>query len=167
MNKLRKIFAASVIVMTVVAMSGLVAPKASAAAQAGDLIKKAGLSTVYYLGSDGKRYVFPNEDTYFSWYADFSSVVTVSATELSSYPLGGNVTMRAGTKLVKIVSDPSVYAVQPNGVLVKIQSETQAAGLFGATWAKRVVDVADSFFTNYTIGAPLPLGTFPIGSLVL
>ncbi len=164
MKTLRKIFAVSVIVLTIVAMSGISPVKA--AAQAGDLIKKDGLSTVYYLGADGKRYVFPNDVTYFSWYKDFSGVITVSATELSSYPLGANIVMRAGTNLVKITSDPSVYVVEPNGVLRKIQSEADATALFGANWAKRVVDVADSFFTNYTIGTPLPSATTPVGSLV-
>lgn len=166
MTKLRKFFAVSVIVLTVITMSGVVVNPAKAAAQAGDLIKKDGLSTVYYLGDDGKRYVFPNQDVYFSWYKDFSGVVTVSATELSSYPLGANIVMRPGTKLVKIVSDPSVYVVEPNGVLKKIQSEADATALFGANWAKRVVDVADAFFTNYTIGTPLASGTIPVGSLV-
>ncbi|MEI7452554.1 MAG: hypothetical protein WCK37_05150 [Candidatus Falkowbacteria bacterium] len=166
MQKLRKFFASTVIAMTVVAMSGAIVPNASAAASAGDLIKKDGLSAVYFLGNDGKRYVFTNQDVYASWYKDFSGVVTVSASELSSYPLGGNVVMRAGTKLVKIVSDPSVYAVEPNGVLRKIQSESQATTLYGASWAKRVVDVADSFFTNYTISSPLAINAIPAGSLV-
>lgn len=152
--------------MTALAMSGLVAPSVQAAASAGDLIKMAGNSSVYYLGADGKRYVFPNESTYFSWYSDFSGVVTIPASELQSYPLGGNVTMRAGTKLVKIVTDPSVYAVEPNGNLRKIQSEAQAAALYGTDWAKRVVDVADSFFVNYSVGAPLADGMVPVGSLV-
>ena len=166
MTKLRKIFAVSVIALTVVAMSGVANNGVKAAAQAGDLIKKDGLSTVYYLGSDGKRYVFPHESVYFSWYKDFSGVVTVSASELSSYALGGNVVMRPGTKMVKIVSDPSVYVVSPNGVLHKIQSEADAVALFGTNWAKRVVDVADSFFTNYTIGTPLTSGQTPTGSIV-
>lgn len=154
-------------VLSVIAMSGLViAPKANASASAGDLIKMAGLSSVYYLGSDGKRYVFPNSTTYFSWYPDFSGVITIPASELQSYPLGGNVTMRAGTNLVKVTTDPSVYAVTPNGVLRKIQSEADASALYGANWNKRVVDVPDAFFTNYTIGTPLASGEVPAGSLV-
>ena len=116
--------------------------------------------------NDGKRYVFPNESTYFSWYSDFSGVVTIPSSELQSYPLGGNVTMRPGTTLVKITTDPSVYAVEPNGVLRKIQSESQAAALYGSNWNKRIVDIADSFFTNYTIGQVLANGEVPVGSLV-
>ncbi|MFA5131190.1 MAG: hypothetical protein WC467_02085 [Patescibacteria group bacterium] len=166
MNKLRKFLVVGVMVLTAIMTAGITAPTAKASASAGDLIKMAGLSSVYYLGSDGKRYVFPNEATYMSWYSDFSGVVTIPATELQSYPLGGNVVMRAGTKLVKITTDPSVYAVLPNGVLSKIQSEAQAAALYGTNWNKRVVDVSDAFFTNYTIGAALANGAVPTGSLV-
>ncbi|MEI6528977.1 MAG: hypothetical protein WCN88_01040 [Candidatus Falkowbacteria bacterium] len=165
MNKLRKFLVIGVMAITVLATMGMYAP-VNASASAGDLIKMSGLSSVYYLGSDGKRYVFPNEATYMSWYNDFNGVVTIPASELQSYPLGGNVVMRAGTKLVKITTDPSVYAVEPNGVLRKIQSEAQAAALFGTNWNKRVVDVSDAFFTNYTIGAVLANGVIPAGSLV-
>ncbi len=165
MNKLRRFLTIGVMAITVLATIGAYAP-VNASASAGDLIKMDGLSSVYYLGSDGKRYVFPNTDTYMSWYNDFSGVVTIPASELQSYPLGGNVTMRPGTKLVKITTDPSVYAVEPNGVLRKIQSEAQASALYGSNWNKRVVDVADAFFTNYTISSALPSGSTPAGSLV-
>lgn len=153
-------------VLSIIAMSGLTVNTAKAAAQAGDLIKMDGLSSIYYLGNDGKRYVFPSESVYFSWYSDFSGVVTIPASELQSYPLGANVTMRPGTKLVKITTDPSVYAVTPNGVLRKIQSESDAITLYGTNWSKMVVDVADAFFTNYTIGTPLTSGQYPAGTLL-
>jgi hypothetical protein len=165
MNKLRKFLVIGVMVLTAISTMGIVAP-VKASASAGDLIKMSGLSSVYYLGSDGKRYVFPNTDTYMSWYSDFSGVVTIPATELQSYPLGGNVVMRAGTKMVKITTDPKVYVVEPNGVLRGIGSEAQAAALFGTNWNKRIVDVSDAFFTNYTISSPLADGQIPAGSLV-
>jgi len=167
MNKLRKSLVVGVMVLTVLATSGAFSINAvKASASAGDLIKMDGNAAVYYLGADGKRYVFPNSTTYFSWYSDFNGVVTIPATELQSYLLGGNVVMRAGTQMVKITTDPSVYAVQPNGVLRKIQSEAQAAALYGTNWNKHIVDVADSYFTNYTIGTALANGEIPAGSLV-
>lgn len=166
MKKLRKFLTIGVMVLSVIAMSGIVVAPVNAAASTGDLIKMTGNASVYYLASDGKRYVFPNSTTYFSWYTDFSGVVTIPAAELQSYPLGGNVTMRPGTKLVKVTTDPSVYAVEPNGVLRKIQSEAQAAALYGTNWNKRVVDVPDAFFTNYTTGSVLANGATPAGSLV-
>jgi hypothetical protein len=167
MKRFKKIFTSAVMFMTVVVMSGLTAPATSAAtAQAGDLIKKDGLSAVYYLGEDGKRYVFPNESTYKSWYSDFSSVITVSSDELAIYPLGANVVVRPGTKLVKITTDPKVYAVEENGTLRWVQTEEDAIALYGDNWSSRVIDVADSFFTNYTIGEPLTSDEVPQGSLV-
>lgn len=168
MAKLRKALIAGVGAITILSMSMLMVPlQVGAAAQAGDLIKMNGLSSVYYLGSDGKRYVFPNESTYFSWYSDFSKVVTIPQAELESYPLGKNVTVRPGTKLVKITTNPKVYAVTPGGVLLAIPSETVAATLWGANWAKRVIDVPDAFFTNYTIGSGTVAATaYPAGSIV-
>ena len=62
MAKLRKALVASVGLITILSMSMLMVPlQVGAAAQAGDLIKMSGLSSVYYLAGDGKRYVFPNE----------------------------------------------------------------------------------------------------------
>jgi hypothetical protein len=167
MAKLRKIFTISVMLVTVLSMSVVVAPQVDAAASAGDLIKMDGLSSVYYLGADGKRYVFPNESTYFSWYSDFSGVVTIPQSELESYPLGANVTVRPGTKLVKITTNPKVYAVESNGTLVGIPDEATAKALYGDNWASRVIDVADSFFTNYKISeSELSATAYPEGSLI-
>ncbi|MCX6799862.1 MAG: hypothetical protein NT091_01815, partial [Candidatus Falkowbacteria bacterium] len=166
-QKLRKAFVSSVMFTMVFALSGVATVNpVSAAASAGDLIKMKGLDTIYYLGADGKRYVFPNAQTYFSWYPDFSTVITVPQSELESYRLGANVTMRAATKLVKITTDPTVYAVEPNGTLKSIVSEANAKALFGDAWAKRVIDVADAFFTNYSVKTPLEVGKYPVGSVV-
>jgi len=154
--------------VTVLSMSVVVVPNAGATASAGDLIKMAGLQSVYFLGADSKRYVFPNEATYFSWYSDFSGVVTVPQSELESYPLGANVTMRAGTKLVKITTDPKVYAVKPNGALIWVPNESTATTLYGSNWAQRVVDVPDAFFTNYTVASgQVSASAYPEGSLAM
>ncbi|MCF7794984.1 hypothetical protein K9M50_01325, partial [Patescibacteria group bacterium] len=166
MNKLRRIFTISVMVMTVVVMSGAVVAPTNAAAQAGDLIKMDGLSAVYYLGDDGQRYVFPNESTYMSWYSDFSGVVTVPSSELYDYDMNGNVTMRPGTNLVKITTDLTVYAVEPGGILRSIVSEENAIDLYGEDWADMVVDIPDSFFVNYEKGSELTAGEYPTGTLV-
>jgi hypothetical protein len=164
MNSFRKIFAAGVMMTTILSLCVVSAP-ANAAASAGDLIKINGSSSVYYLGANGKRYVFPNEATYFSWYKDFSGVVTVSQSEIEGYPLAANIVIRPGTKLVKSPSISTVYAVEPNGVLRSIVSEANAKALWGDNWNKKVVDVIDAFFTNYTVGAPLTAGVYPAGQL--
>lgn len=120
----------------------------------GDLIKASG-PTIYYLGADQKRYVFPTDKTYFSWYTDFSGVKTISDADLASYMLGGNVTYRPGTKMIKITTDPKVYAVDKQGTLRWIQTEQIATSLYGIDWAKKIDDVPDAFFVNYKIGTTI------------
>jgi len=106
MQKLRKVISISVMALTVFVMSGMGSLVSAASAQPGDLVKAATSKTVYYLGSDSKLYNIPNEDTYFSWYKDWSGVITISVTDLNSYGNGipaGFVTMRPGTRLIQRV----------------------------------------------------------------
>ena len=121
--------------------------------QAGSLIRGTTFAAVYYLGRDGFRYVFPNDKTYFTWYADFSSVKFVSDADLAKIQIGGNVTYRPGTRMVKISSDPKVYAVDENGSLRWVMSEDIAIGLYGASWNTKIDDVPDAFFGNYRAGS--------------
>ena len=126
--------------------------------------------SVYYANGT-KRYAFPDEKTYYSWYADFSSVETVSQTTLSSYQLSGNVTMRSGTNLIKIISDPKVYAVEPGGILRWVDSEATAKNLYGNNWASKVVDVLTTAFPDYNAGtatsnALTSASKHPVGALI-
>lgn len=121
----------------------------------GSLIKPATLSAVYYCGADGKRYVFPNDRIYFSWYADFKNVTTISDAQLASIVLGGLVTYRPGVKMVKLESLPNVYAVDHGGVLRWIKNPTIAVSIYGTAWNKNVDDLSDAFFGSYTIGEPI------------
>jgi len=129
-------------------------PVAHAAVVSGSLIK-ASLPAVYYYGADSKRYVFPNEKTYFTWYSNFSGVQTISDLELSGIAIGGNVTFRPGVKLAKITTDPKVYAVDAMGSLRWITTGAIAEALYGANWGAMVQDVPDGFFVNYTTGADI------------
>ncbi len=120
----------------------------------GSLIKGS-LSSVYYCGANGKRYVFVNDRAYFSWYQDFSTIKTISDADLALIPLGGNITYRPGSRMIKIQSDPRVYVISRGGILRWVSSEAIAAALYGANWATMIDDVSDAFFVNYTVGAPI------------
>ena len=74
---------------------------------------------------------------------------------MAQIPLGGNVTLRPGTRLVKIQSDPKVYAVSQGGLLHWVKTEELAKGLYGANWQDQVIDISDAFFINYQIGQPI------------
>ena len=128
---------------------------ASAAITTGTLVKSPSFSAVYYVGADSKRYVFFNAKVYASWYQNFTTVQTVTDSELASLRLGGNVTYRPGVRMIKIQSDPKVYAVARNGTLRYISSETVAAALYGPTWNQFIDDVDVTEFVNYRIGLPV------------
>ncbi len=137
----------------------IAAPLASHAATTtafsfGDLIKGSG-STVYYYATNGTRFVFPNEKTYFTWYKDFSTVKQIPDGVLSTIPLGGNVTYRPGVKMVKITTDPKVYVVDQGGFLRHVGSEQLAETLYGLSWKNQIDDIPDAFFVNYKIGTDI------------
>lgn len=116
----------------------------------GELIKGKTSSAVYLL-RDGKRFVFPTQSVYESYYSDFSQVRVVTDSELAQYQLGGNITYRPGS-LIKVPSLSKVYRVNQNNEINWIESEEKARLMYGPTWASLVHDVNDSYFINYTIG---------------
>ncbi|HTK05145.1 MAG TPA: hypothetical protein VL500_06165, partial [Candidatus Eisenbacteria bacterium] len=153
----RKALTAAVVAATIawsISLSAFLAPLTAKAATSGSLVK-ASLPAVYYVGADGKRYVFPNEKTYKTWYPDFSGVMVISDAELATLMIGGNVTYKPGVKMVKIQTDPKTYAVSHNGTLRWVKTEALATSLYGSTWNQQIDDVSDAFFTNYTIGADI------------
>jgi hypothetical protein len=117
----------------------------------GELIKGS-QPAVYFYGEDGKRYVFPNEKIFYTWYSDFSSVREITDQELANIQIGGNVTYRPGTKLIKVTTDPKVYAVSGRGHLRWVESEPVAKAIYGEDWAHQVQDIPDAFFADYQVG---------------
>ncbi len=144
------------VIMAFVLSSSFIGNLAQASSShSGKLVRMEGLSSVYYVGADEKRYVFPNANTYNSWFSDFDDVVTLSRDELTSISLGGNVRYRPGALLVKITTDPKVYAVAKNGTLRWLKTEKVVKNIYGNNWSKLVDDLPDAFFTNYTVGDPI------------
>ena len=121
------------------------------ACEAESLIRTASSSTVYYCGRDGGRYVFQDEGTYFSWYSDFDSVVTIDEDAMADVPIRGAVTYRPGSVLLKLPSVPKVYAVGAGGTLHWIPSAEIAEALYGADWATMVRDLPESFYPAYEL----------------
>ena len=119
---MKKLSALSAIFALVFTLAGAT-PSASAATipvsqvNAGDLVRGQSFPAVYYVGRDGFRYVFPNDKAYFTWYSNFDNVKWLSDPDLGTLQIGGNVTYRPGAKMIKINSDPKVYAVGENGSL--------------------------------------------------
>lgn len=112
-------------------------------------------TAVYYYATNGKRYVFPNEKVYYTWYPDFSKVQIIPIDQMGLIPIGGNITYKAGSKLVKFQTDAKTYLPTKGGVLRWVQTEEAARGLFGDNWNTKVDDISEAFYVNYTFGNPV------------
>lgn len=172
MNLLKKLFVYSVVITTVLwSVGASFAPLANAAGSypAGSLLAMKGQSgaAVYLIGSDMKKYVFPSQKEYFTWYPNFDKVVRVAVSELDMYPDGGAVTVRPGTKLVTHANTAKVYAIEPGGIARWIPTDTIAKALYGNNWTSRLVDVIPGYFTAYkTTGTTDVSDKFVTGTVV-
>lgn len=135
----------------------LLAPLAVRAESPTGLLIKTASSPAVYFAYNGKRFVFPNEGVYKSWYDHFDDVVIVSDQDLAELPLGGNVTYRPGT-LIKIESDPRVYAVSQGGLIHWLTNETVAREIYGDGWSALVRDVPVTSFADYDEDEPIEEG---------
>jgi hypothetical protein len=126
--------------------------------QVGDTFTTSSFSEVYIQTVSFGRRVFINDQTYFTYYDSFDTVVNAQDDFIGDYPLEGLVLPKAGTVLVKIQSVPTVYALADNPfdsyapLLRAIESETIAADMYGSNWADYVIDVDSSFFTHFGMG---------------
>ena len=74
--------------------------------------------------------------------------------------------MRPGTWMIKIQTDPKVYAVEPYGVIRWVSSEEIANALYGPDWNQKIVDVDVTFFINYQQGSAITTPMHATGTLI-
>jgi len=123
----------------------------------GDAFTSPSFSTVYAL-EDEKRRAFINANAYFTYHDSFDDITNVEDGDLSQFGLSGLVLPKAGVVLVKIQSDPRVYALEENPddqyapLLREIASEEIAIEMYGASWADYVIDIEPTFFTRFGTG---------------
>ncbi len=140
--------------MAGLAAIGSLAALPAAAQPVGRIFKGSG-STVYLRAADGKRYTFPNDKVFRSWFPNGTAVEQTADEDVARVPFGGLVAYRPGTTLVKVTTDPRVYAVDRAGTLRWIRTEAIARSLYGDDWAKKVVDLPDEFFASYRLGTDI------------
>ena len=107
---------------------------------------------VYYLGDDGRRHPFADARVYASWYAEKVQTHVIPAEQLARIPLGGTITYKPGTRLIKFEVDPKVYDMDANGWLRWIKTPASAIRMYGENWQQRIDVVSDAFFINYIFG---------------
>jgi len=154
----------SVLVILVISIIGFsfFAESVSAEFPAGSLVRcneEGHPNTIFYIDSEGRRNIFPNETTFLTWYENFDNVQNVSCARISSIPLGINIMHRPGT-LARVNFTQAIYAIAPGGVLRWISHEDVANQLYVEIYdsfinLSGVPLIPDELKANYRIGAPI------------
>jgi len=162
-----------ILFLSIFSLSLIISPsgvKADNSYAPGSLLKIKGVkgAAVYQVGEDGKKYVYPDQNTYNTWHDDFSGVREVALSELDKIVDGGTVTFQPGTKLITHRNTARVYAVGEDGELVHIPDETTAREFYGNEWYKLVSDIDPGLFAvSYKIRqGDLADDNLPEGSVV-
>ncbi len=177
----KKLFTLSVVAMTIAWAVGLnllipagnvsAATYAASDVEAGDLIKLADQSSVYFVNEDMQRMYFAFGWLYKTWFSGYDAIKTLPAgSDLDEHfpPASrGAVSPRPGScETMKSPASPSVYMVSYGGVRHKIASEAAAVALCGAEWAKHVHDLPDFVISLFPIGGEVD-GMSPVpGQLI-
>lgn len=123
----------------------------------GMLIQAEGIDTIYYY-HDGVRNPFAYGTALESWYGDScvlcDEVVRVSNELMATIPLAQTATIKPGSFLVVIGSDPQLYVVDTCKTLRTV-TPAMALEIYGANWNSLIRIVTDVFFVDYYMGPPV------------
>ena len=123
---------------------------------AGWFIRTNGSSSVYYVDENHERFVFWDTNTFFTWSDSWDDIVWVTDATLPTLTLGDVMLPQPGVTLVKIQSDPKVYAIDVdsdgNYLLRWIPTEEIAITLYGESWADYVIDLDSTVFSKFETG---------------
>lgn len=80
--------------------------------------------------------------------------------------MGGMLSFRAGTRLLKQAGHDAIFATGPNGAIHLIDSPEVAAYWYGPKWGALVRTVSVDLFAKYRLAEPLTMDTLPNGTIV-
>jgi len=135
----------------------------------GDLIKTAKDSAVYYIDASGKRNLFVNSVTFWTWYSGSWSDISykgvkktlkvLAQDDFDGLAMGGHVTVNPGAKLIKFQNSPRIYTVTLGKVLREVVKSTGddsvAKALYGAKYKDKLITIQNGFEGDYTRGEDL------------
>jgi hypothetical protein len=118
----------------------------------GQYIRGYSFNTIYYIDENNERRPFWDSNTFFTYADSFDEVVWVTDATLPTMTLGAPMLPKVGVVLVKIQSDPKVYAIDTGDVLRWVPTEEVAISLYGSAWADYVIDLEPTTFARFTVG---------------
>lgn len=119
---------------------------------AGQFIRSYSFSGIYYIDEDMVRHPFWDANSFFTYADSWNDVVWVTDATLPTMTLGSPMLPKEGVVLVKIQSDPKVYAIDNDNTLRWVPDETTALSLYGTNWADYVIDLEPTTFARYSVG---------------
>lgn len=125
----------------------------------GQFIRSYSFNSIYYVGDDMKRHPFWGPKSFFTYADSFDEVIWVTDATLSTMTIGTPMLPKAGVVLVKIQSDPKVYAIDENKTLRWVPDEETAITLYGSSWSDYVIDLQPTIFANFTVGDDMTTST--------
>ncbi len=126
--------------------------------RAGEYIRGVNYSTVYFIDALGVRHPFFNAQEFLTYGISFANTRVVSDATLPYLQLGTPMLPKPGVVLVKIVSNPRVYAIEVNPLdqfrprLRWIPDEATAIALYGQNWAQFVIDIDETQLFRFGFG---------------
>jgi len=119
-------------------------------------------STVWYIDENLERRMIPFDLALFTWIDDWDEVLWVTTATIFDVVISNNRSVKPGIILVKLDSDPSVYAVfdededdlEPFEIR-KLDSEMIAVMVYGFNWSDYVIDYPNQFWSDFYIGEPV------------
>lgn len=127
--------------------------------KSGDLIKLSNNSAVYQIQADGKKHLFVNSTTFWSYYRgnwnDFkldgsrAYIREITQTAFDSIALGKNITVKSGSRPIKFPNSSNTYVVFGSSKL-KLISDQTASSTYGASWKTRMITIPSSYESDYT-----------------
>lgn len=126
---------------------------------------KGSASVVYYYASNGKRYTFATTNDLESWYAPLDQygiptyapefvcgmVKEIADTDLAAITIGGLVTIRPGTFITAIATEPETYAISKGHTLRRLVG-TDSSMFPEPSLAMRLRFTPDFELVNYLVG---------------
>ncbi len=135
-------------------VSGLEEPISSV--QAGWFVRSPSFDTVYYIDTDFQRHPLWDSQTFFTWAESWDDIVWITDATLPTLKLASPLTPKPGVVLVKIQSDPGVYAIGGSALeptLRFIPSEAVAEAVYGTMWADYIIDLDPSILRHFSVGS--------------
>ncbi|MFA6594580.1 MAG: DUF5060 domain-containing protein [Candidatus Buchananbacteria bacterium] len=117
----------------------------------GRMIKTANNSAIYHITDDGRRHLYVNEATYWTWHTGTwkqQQLEIITQTAFDALPEGDHICINSGSRLIKFDNSPRIYIVFGDNNL-KYITEQMAVSLFGSAYASKIAIIQSSFENDY------------------